>query len=490
MISLPLTARNIVLLCAGSLLACPLFVMAAPAVPSILLSTTSGPPTSVILVSGTRFATNVTVDIYFDTQDMAVAVTDGNGSFSHIPIQTMKTAQPGEHWVSAVERNDQKSAQKPFLVETDWTQSRYDAANSGLNLHENVLSRKSVRNLTLKWSDSNGTIDSIAAVSDGVVYLASQDSHLYALRASTGQVLWKYLDPAGSIASSPAVGGGVVYFGGFDGLHALDINTGQVLWQGPLQSVYGVTLNGDVVFFNSTDGYVHAVDAKTGSELWNYNSGASNLYSALAVADGVVYVASANLLALDATSGAFLWNYAIGNTGDIWCPPTVSLGVVYVGSTDKNFYAIDATSHSLRWSFATAGAITIASAIANHVVYVSSQDGNLYALDAASGSLLWKRASTSSSGTSAPALANGVLYVTQGQHNILALDADTGATLWQFSGAYYPSSPSVADGVLYVGDEGNFYAFSLTTGNSHHALTVRPDPSALRPDLQLRKKPR
>ena len=59
---------------------------------SLTVSPTVGPPTSSVLVSGTGFSAGVDVDIYFDATHLALALTDGNGSFSksiHVPASAV-----------------------------------------------------------------------------------------------------------------------------------------------------------------------------------------------------------------------------------------------------------------------------------------------------------------------------------------------------------------------------------------------------------------
>jgi outer membrane protein assembly factor BamB len=53
-------------------------------------------------------------------------------------------------------------------------------------------------------------------VAGGVVYAASLDSNLYALRASDGARLWEFRT-GGPVTSRPAVADGVVYVGSEDG---------------------------------------------------------------------------------------------------------------------------------------------------------------------------------------------------------------------------------------------------------------------------------
>src|ERR1700674_3471614 len=69
----------------------------ASAAPSITLSKKSGPPTSKIFVSGGGFERNVGVDIFFDTKDKALVVTNGKGEFHDAGIYAPRSARPGEH---------------------------------------------------------------------------------------------------------------------------------------------------------------------------------------------------------------------------------------------------------------------------------------------------------------------------------------------------------------------------------------------------------
>src|SRR5215467_8405625 len=72
---------------------------------SITVAPDSNPPNTTTLVSGSGFSAGADVDIYFDTSDLALAVTDDTGSFSQIALRVPATALPGEHTVSAVDRS-------------------------------------------------------------------------------------------------------------------------------------------------------------------------------------------------------------------------------------------------------------------------------------------------------------------------------------------------------------------------------------------------
>jgi outer membrane protein assembly factor BamB len=64
---------------------------------------------------------------------------------------------------------------------------------------------------------------------------------------------------------------------------------------------------------------------------------------------------------------------------------------------------------------------------------------------------------------SSPTVANGVVYIGSDDHNLYAFDAKTGTILWTYAtGDKVNSSPAVANGVIYISSEdGNLYAFHL-----------------------------
>ena len=81
------------------------------------------------------------------------------------------------------------------------------------------------------------------------------------------------------------------------------------------------------------------------------------------------------------------------------------------------------------------------------------------------GQVLWNY-TTGNQVQSSPTVVDGVLYVGSFDKNIYALDAATGQKLWAFiTGRSVHSSPTVVNGVVYVGSfDGNAYAINATTG--------------------------
>lgn len=116
----------------------------------------------------------------------------------------------------------------------------------------------------------------------------------------------------------------------------------------------------------------------------------------------------------------------------------------------------------LDWRYNTGGSPS--AVFVNGIVYASSSGGNfVYALNATTGAYLWSYPITS---YFSPTVANGVVYVGSEDYKLYALNATTGAYLWSYTtGSYIESSPTVANGVVYIGSQDyKLYAFNATTG--------------------------
>ena len=334
----------------------------------------------------------------------------------------------------------------------DWAQFRADVAHSGFQASETSIGTNNVASLASRWTTpTGGAIDSSPAVVNGVVYIGSDDTKMYALDATTGAIKWT-TTTGGPIDSSPAVVNGVVYIGSDDTkMYALDATTGAIKWTtttgGPIDS--SPTVANGVVYIGSQDANLYALDATTGSVKWATTTGGP-IDSSPAVANGVVYIGSddANVYALDATTGSVKWATTTG--GPIDSSPAVMNGVVYIGSQDANLYALDATTGSVKWTTTTGGPIDSSPAVANGAVYIGSHDAKAYALNATTGAIRW---TTTTGGvlTSSPAVMNGIVYIGSQDTKMYALDAVTGAVRWTTTtGGPIDSSPAVANGAVYI----------------------------------------
>jgi polyvinyl alcohol dehydrogenase (cytochrome) len=152
---------------------------------------------------------------------------------------------------------------------------------------------------------------------------AGQKSGFYhVLDAATGQLVNQLqVEPGGELGglfADTAVANGVVYANGIN-------------WPGGNPAAGIAPTAGDLI----------AIAGDGSHELWRFTTAGSPDMTGVAVANGVVYFASAfngNLYALDASSGAQLAAVAIGAA---WSGPSVVDGAVYVG-TGVNFGGVSA----------------------------------------------------------------------------------------------------------------------------------------------------
>ena len=225
---------------------------------------------------------------------------------------------------------------------------------------------------------SPGSIYSSPAVVGGVVYIGSYDGNAYALNATSGAKLWN--STIGSnVESSPAVSDGVVYIASNFFVYALNASTGNEIWNHHTGSTISspAVYNG-YVYIGSYDGYVCGLNASTGAQIWKYQT-QDSVDSSPAVAYGCVYVGSEdnNVYCLNASTGNKMWQSPTGYW--VWSSPAVADGNVYVGSEDYSIYCLNASTGAKEWSYETGNFVDSSPAIINNTLYVGSDDNHIYA---------------------------------------------------------------------------------------------------------------
>jgi outer membrane protein assembly factor BamB len=193
------------------------------------------------------------------------------------------------------------------------------------------------------------------------------------------------------------------------------------------------------------------------------------------------------------------WRFHTG--GPVVSSPAVADGLVYIGSADGKMYAIDRDTGLVRWKFATKGRVVSSPAVVGGAVYFTSYDSDLYALDAATGKLKWKYQTVGEHRfeaqhlhgsqpaaevmpdpfdvyLSSPVVWHGSVYFGSGDNNVYALDAATGALRWKFNtGDIVHASPAITDGTLFIGSwDGYFYALDAANGTEKWRFKTGDDP--------------
>jgi len=195
-------------------------------------------------------------------------------------------------------------------------------------------------------------VDSSPAVVGDAVYICSDDGYLYSLNSATGALIWKFkcLDnyPYGSLSSSPAVANGVVFVtSSFGNVFAIDASSGNKIWNHTTADLHSFISSpvycNDIVYTSTTSG-VYALNATTGQQIWH--STPMYAQASPAIVAGVIYVGTGDgdIHALDALTGAEIWQYETGSS--IAGQTSIAGGVIYVGTRDGTIYAIGSSQSS------------------------------------------------------------------------------------------------------------------------------------------------
>jgi len=362
---------------------------------------------------------------------------------------------------------------------SSWPMWRADAAHSS-------TAQEGPSNLTLAWKfTTNGAVISSPSVTDGIVYVGSQDKNIYAIGAWSGNLIWNFTTQ-GAIESSPAVANGKVYTGGDDGyVYCLDAYTGAFIWKtfvnGDLPYTYGSlvlksspAVSGDRVYIGSLDGSLYALNVNDGNIDWKFETSGPILCSP-AVADGAVYFTSeepttAALYKLNANTGAVIWKQQLpyehqftGGT-EMMGSPSVAAGMVFASSDLRTYYGINATTGDIVWTFTNPAAMEF---IVSSPIYVNGElfiidKFNIACVNAMNGHTIWSFFTGDELYVS-PSYADGKIYVVTSQRHIYILDAtNNGTKLASFTTPSSGwSSPTLSNGRLYVGNnDWNVYCFS------------------------------
>lgn len=289
-------------------------------------------------------------------------------------------------------------------------------------------------------------------VRDGLVYVGSYDTNLYALDAMSGEFRWKRAT-LGGVSSSPTTWSDLVLVGSEDGqVYALDARKGNVKWTFRTGRAVRSSprIEDRIIYIGSDDQHVYAIDGQNGRQLWKYRAWMP-VRSSCGIGQGMVAVGSSDghVYGLDAFNGGLRWKHRAQQ--GVISSPTISDGLVFVGSMDNTLYALDGEGGWPVWRFKTGHYVNASPVVVGTRVFVGSVDGSFYALEAKTGKLHWKYESGTQI-TSTARVVDGKVYFGGVDGKIYCLDASSGALIWQYQteGAVV-SSPAVANNIVYIG---------------------------------------
>lgn len=220
-----------------------------------------------------------------------------------------------------------------------------------------------------------------AAVGDGKVFFVKGDGKLYAISAVNGRALWTYNSEL-ELRSAPAFASGLVLLGEQRGVFsAISPANGKRLWGGGAGGAINTpATDGTNVYFSSWDGSVQSVRIKGVVPQWKSDVG-DPITTPPFIGGGKVFVGTANgkVAALDSRSGSVLWTFDTQG-GNMAAQPVFAEGLVFAGGGQGTLFVLDAASGTERFTFSAGAGINSSPAFSGGVLYLASADGNLYAI--------------------------------------------------------------------------------------------------------------
>ena len=355
----------------------------------------------------------------------------------------------------------QQEAIAPAPAHTNWPMFRGNPEQTG------VAGEPLPENLVLLWKYETGdSIESTAAIVDGIVYIGTVSGIMYAIGLEQGDLRWKYDGEGdGGFKASPCVVNGAVYVGDDFGLfHAIDAETGKKRWTFATTSEIMSSTNyvDGKVLFGSYDANLYCLSAETGEEVWKFTTQTS-VHSTPAVAGDRVFIAGCDdvLRSVSLKDAKELAQVPLGAPSQ--ASAAVSGNQLFDGTFANEIVAIDLETNQRVWTYNPPDhdqPFYASAAVGTDRIVVGGRDKLVYCLKRDTGEVVWTFPTNGRVDSSA-VIAGGRVYFGSHDGNVYGLDLETGEEVWRFTlGERITASPAVADGRLVIGSEdGILYCF-------------------------------
>lgn len=393
----------------------------------------------------------------------------------------------------------------------DWPTFRHDAARSGVTSEKIALPlvqswvHKSHHAPRPAWGDPKpGPVENILELRrvhfddvfhpvavDGAIYFGSSADHkVYCLDAATGEIRWTFIT-GGPVRLAPTISDGRVYVGSDDGhVYCLNAKDGAELWQkraapedrrvlghGKMISLWplrtSIVVDDGVAYFGAgvfpAEGvFLYAVDAKTGKTIWCNDATGENPRSKIAP-QGYMLASKTNLYvpmgrvspaSFDRKTGRLLHETSFGkNVGGSYA--LLVDDDVFTGTEEMVAY-----HGKSRDRFANFPGRKM---VVTDDAYYLATGKDLIAMDRKDRKQRWK---VPCANYDELILAGDVL-IAGGDKNVVAVAAETGEVQWTGEVEGIAKGLAVADGRLLVStDTGHVYCFATEVRTLQRRVAV------------------
>jgi outer membrane protein assembly factor BamB len=317
-----------------------------------------------------------------------------------------------------------------------------------------------------------GKLTASPIVYQGKVLTLDAAGKVTAFDVANGAVAWRVSTTPANEKEQEGFGGGLaadngrIYAAtGYGQVLALDARSGSKLWErgvgAPVRT--SPTVADERVFAITTEGQLYCLSGSDGAELWTFrgmSSQASLLFNASPAVDGNIVVVpypSGDLVALRVSDGQAVWSESLSRTRTASslaamsdaARPAVANGTVFaVGHAGRMVATVQKTGERL-WSLTVPGIQT--PWVAGETVFVVDTGAQLMAITRGDGKILWTTKLAGAKTWSGPVLAGGHLWLTSNKGHLVSVAPATGKVVTtQDLGAPIYIAPVVAGGRMFV----------------------------------------
>ncbi len=205
------------------------------------------------------------------------------------------------------------------------------------------------------------------------------------LNGADGKVVWTYKTDDYINGAPAVVDGRFVVFGGCDAqLHVINVKDGTLVHRIPTEAYIPASIGtfGTMAFCGNYANQTVAFDVEGGKVAWVYQDRALPFFSSPAVNERLVLIGSRDkhLHAIDRKSGQNVWKFRTG--GRIEGSPIVFDDGVVFGSSDGRIYAADLAAGNEVWQLDLGEPLVASAAFGEQQLIISGDKGTVFSIRA------------------------------------------------------------------------------------------------------------
>ncbi len=252
-------------------------------------------------------------------------------------------------------------------------------------------------------------------------------------------------------------------------LHAMDLKTGDEVWKFEAELGFNASpaWKDDRVYIGDLDGFFYCIDAD-GKEIWKHRAGSQIDSGAGFFEDCVLFTSQDSFLyCLAAADGAERWTIETGD--QLRCAPTVIDGQVMLAGCDGMLHIVDLKTGKETGSIEINSPTGATPAANNGMAFFGTHQVGMLAVNLKDKKIAWQfddDGNVVSIGGNPAVTADRVIFGASNR-TVYCLKPDSGKILWKTTlSSSIETSPVISGDTIYVAaNDGRLFGLELETGN-------------------------